>query len=55
MHGERLSRRQKKTILVIYQRFLAAVLSEMGVGNIGTREAQGFVRTTVKYVMKSRD
>ena len=25
----------------------------MGVGNSDTREAQGFVRTTVKYVVKS--
>ena len=27
----------------------------MGVGNINTRVAQGFVWTTVKYVVKSSD
>ena len=43
----------KKTILVRDHRFFAAVLSGMGVGNSDTREAQGFVRTTVKYVVKS--
>ena len=30
-----------------------AVLSEMGVDNIDTRVAQGFVRTAVKYEVKS--
>ena len=43
------------TILVRDHRFFASVLSEMGVGNINTRVAQGFVWTTVKYVVKSSD
>ena len=43
----------KKTILVRDHRFFAAVSSEMGMGGIDTREAQGFVRTTVKYIVKS--
>ena len=42
----------KKTILVRDHRFFAAVLSGMGVGNSDTRVAQGFVRTTVKYIVK---
>ena len=55
MWGERLFRRQKKTILVRDHCFFAAVSSEMGMGGIDTREAQGFVRTTVKYIVKSSD
>ena len=27
----------------------------MGMGGIDTREVQGFVRTTVKYIVKSSD
>ena len=46
---------KKKTILVRDHRFFAAVSSEMGMGGIDTREAQGFVRTTVKYIVKSSD
>ena len=42
----------KKTISVRDHRFFAAVLSGMGVGNSDTRVAQGFVRTTVKYIVK---
>ena len=47
--------KEKKTILVRDHRFFAAVSSEMGMGGIDTREAQGFVRTTVKYIVKSSD
>ena len=44
MYSERVFRRQqKKTILVRDHRFSAAVLLEMGVSNIDTRVAQGFV------------
>ena len=46
---------KKKTILVRDHRFFAAVLSRMGVGNSDTRVAQGCVRTTVKYSVKSSD
>ena len=45
----------QKTILVRDHRFFAAVLSGMGVGNSDTRVAQGFVRTTMKYSVKSSD
>lgn len=45
----------KKTILVRDRRFFVVVLSEMGVGNIDIRVAQGFVRTIEKYVVKSSD
>ena len=44
-----------KKILVRDHRFFAAVSSEVGMGGIDTREAQGFVRTTVKYIVKSSD
>ena len=44
MYSERVFRRQqKKTILVRDHHFSAAVLLEMGVSNIDTRVAQGFV------------
>ena len=45
----------KKSISVRDRRFFVVVLSEMGVCNIGTRVAQGFVRTIEKYVVKSSD
>ena len=45
----------QKTILVRDRRFFVVVLSEMGVGNIDIRVAQGFVRTIEKYVVKSSD
>ena len=45
----------KKTILVRDRHFFVVVLSEMDVGNIDIRVAQGFVRTIEKYVVKSSD
>ena len=39
MYGERLFRRPKKTILRRDYHFFAAVLSEMDLGNVDTREA----------------
>ena len=51
MYGERLFRRKKNNFGERH-RFFAAVLSGMGVGNSDTSVAQGFVRTTVKYVVK---
>ena len=39
MYGERLFRRPKKTILQREYHFFAAVLSEMDLGNVDTREA----------------
>ena len=46
---------QKKNNFGERHRFFAAVLSGMGVGNSDTRVAQGFVRTTLKYSVKSSD
>ena len=54
MYGERLFRRKKNNFGERH-RFFAAVLSGMGVGNSDTRVAQGFVRTTMKYSVKSSD
>ena len=45
----------KKPILVRDRHFFVVVLSEMDVGNIDIRVAQGFVRTIEKYVVKSSD
>ena len=36
-------------------RFFDAVLSEMDLGNVDTREVQLFVRTTLKYVVRKTD
>ena len=46
---------QKKTILERDYRFFDAVLSEMDLGNVDTREVQLFVRTTLKYVVRKTD
>ena len=45
----------KKTILERDYRFFDAVLSEMDLGNVDTREVQLFVRTTLKYVVRKTD
>ena len=45
----------KKTVSMTDHRFFVVVLSELGVGYIDTRIAQGFVQTVVKYVVKSND
>lgn len=54
MYCERLFRRPKN-ILVRDHRFFAAVVSWVGVRNFDAGVAQGFVWTTVKYVVKSSD
>ena len=45
----------QKTVSMTDHRFFVVVLSELGVGYIDTRIAQGFVQTVVKYVVKSND
>ena len=52
MYGDRLFRRPKNDFGERSSLFVA-VLSEMGVDNIDTRVAQGFVRTAMKYEVKS--
>ena len=54
MYGER-SFQCPKTILERDYRFFDAVLSEMDLGNVDTREVQLFVRTTLKYVVRKTD
>ena len=45
----------KKTILERDYRFFDAVLSEMDLGNVDTREVQLLVGTTLKYVVRKTD
>ena len=55
MYGERFFQRPKKQFWWEIIASLPLFLSRMGVGNSDTREAQGCVRTTVKYSVKSSD
>ena len=45
----------KKAILERDYRFFAAVLSEMDLGNVDTREVQVFVGTTLECVVRKTD
>ena len=46
---------QKKASLERDYRFFAAVLSEMDLGNVDTREVQAFVGTTLECVVRKTD
>ena len=54
-YGERLFRHSKKIDFGERSSLFVVVLSEMSVGNIDIRVAQGFVRTIEKYLVKSSD